>query len=309
MALSFEEIQIIISNEETQMIFQEIKNKYGIELSILNLLTWGGQGLIFKTQDRITNEKIIIKIPIYSSNKNRAIIEHTLLKEIQIYEYTTKNHTSCIPSLVTFSEKGKYLIHSYIEGENLREYIKKHANISNKLIQLEWRMATELFNIFHNHSPSYILRDFKEKNIIITANDNLFFLDFGSVRQEFSTASLVNKKNRLGTNAFLHWPLEQLVDLKYGNSRKSDYFSFGVMLYFTLFGKYPFTNNEQNYECALKTRKNRYNKLLEQLQNCYDNHVIEEIVFEILVCTLNPDFEKRTFIDYDDSYFSKTLKD
>ncbi len=309
MALSFEEIQIIIANEETQTIFQEIKNKYGIELSILNLLTWGGQGLIFKTQDRITNENIIIKIPIYSPNKNRAIIEHTLLKEIQIYEYTTKIHTTCVPSLVTFSEEGKYLIHSYIEGENLREYIKKHSNISNKLVQLEWRMATELFNLFHNHSPSYILRDFKEKNIIITANDNLFFLDFGSVRQEFSTASSVNKKNRLGTNAFLHWPLEQLVDLKYGNSRKSDYFSFGVMLYFTLFGKYPFTNNEENYECAVEIRKNEYYKVVEQLEKYYYNNKIEEMVFQILISTLNPESERRLFIEYDDKYFGKSLKE
>ena len=129
MALSFEEIKKIISNEETQMAFKEIKNKYGIELSIFNLLTWGGQGLIFKTQDIITKENIIIKIPIYSPNKNKVIVEHTLLKEAQIYEYATKNHTTCVPALIAYSNEGKYLIHSYIEGENLREYIKYHSNI------------------------------------------------------------------------------------------------------------------------------------------------------------------------------------
>ena len=304
MALSFEEIKKIISNKETQTIFKEIKNKYGIDLSIFNLLTWGGQGLIFKTQDVITKENIVIKIPIYSPNKNKVIVEHTLLKEAQIYEYATNNHTTCVPALIAYSNEGKYLIHSYIEGENLREYIKSHSNIRTKFVQLEWKMATELFSIFHNHNPSYIIRDFKEKNIIITANNNLFFLDFGSVRQEFSTSTSINKKNRLGTNAFLHWPLEQLIDLEYGNSRKSDYFAFGVMLYYTLFGIYPYTNNEENYECAVEIREKEYYKVIEHLQNYYDNNEIEEILLKILIDTLNPNFERRTFIEYDDSYFN-----
>lgn len=308
MAISLNEINSILSSLETQSVINEINTKYGINITSSNLLTWGGQGLIFKSKNNENTQNIIIKIPIYYSTKNKIIIEHTMLKEAQVYEFVTMNNISCVPELLSFSEEGKYLIRLYVEGENLREYIKKHnLNDRKKAVQQEWKIATELFHFFHNHTPAYIIRDFKEKNIIITKNKKLFFIDFGSVRQEFSSSLSEVKKNKIGTNSFLHWPLEQLIDIKFGNSRKSDYFSFGVMLYYTLYKEYPYTNNEENFNLANKIRNNEYCILLQKLKKSYDNNEIEYIIYKILVCTLNPNFEKRSFFEYNDNYFSKAF--
>lgn len=304
MAVSSYEINSIISNSETQTVFDEINTKHGINITSSDLLTWGGQGLIFKSKNKNT-QNIIIKIPIYSSQKNKKIIEHTMLKEAQVYEFTTMNNISCVPTLLSFSADGKYLIHSYVEGENLREYIKNH-NMANrkKVAQQEWKIATELFHFFHNHTPSYVIRDFKEKNIIITNDNKLFFIDFGSVRQEFSSSLSETRKNKIGTNSFLHWPLEQLIDTKSGNSKKSDYFSFGVMLYYTLYKVYPYTNSEQNFILANKIRKKEYSILLQKLKKSHNNNEIEYIIYKILVCTLNPNFKERSFFEYNDDYFN-----
>ena len=302
MAVSSYEINSIISNSETQTVFDEINTKHGINITSSDLLTWGGQGLIFKSKNKNT-QNIIIKIPIYSSQKNKKIIEHTMLKEAQVYEFTTMNNISCVPTLLSFSADGKYLIH--VEGENLREYIKNH-NMANrkKVAQQEWKIATELFHFFHNHTPSYVIRDFKEKNIIITNDNKLFFIDFGSVRQEFSSSLSETRKNKIGTNSFLHWPLEQLIDTKSGNSKKSDYFSFGVMLYYTLYKVYPYTNSEQNFILANKIRKKEYSILLQKLKKSHNNNEIEYIIYKILVCTLNPNFKERSFFEYNDDYFN-----
>lgn len=306
MHISLDEINSIISKPETKAVLDEINTKYEINITSSDLLAWGGQGLIFKSKNNENTQNIIIKIPIYSSTKDKTIIEHTMLKEAQVYEFATMNNISCVPTLLSFSADGKYLIHSYVEGENLRDYIKKHDMHNRKEVaQQEWKIATELFHFCHNHTPAYIIRDFKEKNIIITNDNRLFFIDFGSVRQEFSSSLSGTKKNKIGTNSFLHWPLEQLIDTKSGNSKKSDYFSFGVMLYYTLYKEYPYTNKEKDFTLANKIRNHEYMLLLQKLKKSYNNNEIQYIIYKILVCTLNPDFEKRSFFEYKADYFSK----
>lgn len=303
MLFSLDKINIIISKPETKAVFNEIKAKHKINITPYDLLTWGGQGLIFKSTHN--NQNVIIKIPIYDSNRDKAIIEDTMLKEAKLYNLATINNITCVPKLLFFSNEGRYLVRSYVEGKNLREYIKKQdINNRKQIAKQEWKIATELFHFCHNHTPAYIIKDFKDKNIIITHDNKLFFIDFGSVSKETLHSSYI-EKNKLGTNSFFHLTLEQLSYTQTGNSKKSDYFSFGVMLYYTLYKEYPYTNNENNFHLAKKIRNTEYHIILNKLKKSYDNNEIEYIIYKLLVHTLNPNIEERNFFEYNDSYFTK----
>lgn len=75
-----------------------------------------------------------------------------------------------------------YLLREYIQGDTLWELVNKHGPLdileAGEIISRLCDMAGQL----HGQDPPIIHRDIKPQNIVLTAEKNLFLIDFGTVR-------------------------------------------------------------------------------------------------------------------------------
>ena len=101
------------------------------------------------------------------------------------------------------------------------------------------------------HSKNIIHRNFKPDNLLYGADCNFKLCDFGSATNE--KISEVNSKNmsqieediEINTTPLLRAPEQLDLYLKFEIDERVDIWSLGILIYFLMFGEYPFTGNER----------------------------------------------------------------
>lgn len=77
----------------------------------------------------------------------------------------------------------------YIQGDNLREYVRKHGPLEESLvIDLMLQMADVLCYL-HQQNPPIIHRDFTPDNLVLKADRSLIVIDFGAANEYIGTAT------------------------------------------------------------------------------------------------------------------------
>lgn len=136
-----------------------------------------------------------------------------------------------IPNIINNYESEKMLciVREYVEGLTLDEYLKNNELTENEKIELCNKLADILIYL-HNQDKPIIHRDIKPKNIVITANKEVYLIDYDIARilKEDSETDTVF----FGTKGFA--PPEQ-----YGfkqTDQRTDIYAFGMLIK-TLFDK------------------------------------------------------------------------
>lgn len=266
----------------------------------LVLDNYGGQGLIYKLNSDKYPFPILIKIPFYSRHPSEAIAEHGILKEARIAEVLTKSGEDLSPKLLAFHEEGRYLIREYALGEELAEHLKKCDEPERDQLLLQvFELVKKLFHLFHDYpEQSYTIRDLKPRNMIYTTEGKLYMIDCGSCRPESNMVSRDREKaiKRFGCGKYLHWPIEQLIEDPELCDRRVDYFSWGVLAYYTLFLERPYTNDTADLEIAKAEYDRRYRIACERLEKACALGRLSEQLKENIVWSLHPDARQRRFI-------------
>ena len=164
-----------------------------------------------------------------------------------------------------------YLISEYVNGTDLKEFYEYHKfdNYTLKtdlLISISYQILNALNYI---HSYGIIHRDIKHTNILINNKNQIKIIDFGLSRilgkYEYS-------KDPYGSLTFK----SPEIIMEYNYNEKVDIWSFGITLFYLIFGKTPF----QDQSCKLI--KERICK-----ENIKINVPFENIEYEILVNIIN----------------------
>ena len=207
------------------------------------LSTDTGQGYLIKV--------IPSKINDLKNVDNRKIYVYKKLKQQKDEKRRARmfREVSCLKSLIhpnivsvvdTNVEKYEdlncnlFFVTSYIEGQNLDNFIKSRENLSLDLII---RAFINLINtVAYCHEENIIHRDIKPDNIMCLNNDinNLILIDFGlSFNQD--DKNITPTSEHLG-NRFLYLP-----ELQNGNKtdKRSDITQLCGILFFMLTKKYP----------------------------------------------------------------------
>ncbi len=205
---------------------------------IISILGQGGMGKVFKAKD-IKFERLVALKEMIQSDKNTKAAEDFKREAAMLAKLTHPN----LPSIHDhFNDLGRwYLVMSYIEGENLEQYLRKAKEERlpiEEVLEIGIQLCTVL-DYLHNNKPIIIFRDLKPSNVMRTSTGHFYLIDFGIARF-FKPGQIQD------TNAFIS--MGYSAPEQYGAAQttpRSDIFSLGATLYHLISGKRPLQGSYQ----------------------------------------------------------------
>src|SRR6266849_3744767 len=206
------------------------------------LINTGGFGAVYRGIDTSEgNRPCAIKetYDVTPAARRQALMEGAVLFTIksihlpQVYD--------------AFEVNGRfYLVMQLIEGENLRQLLKKQGRPCSEQEVLAWLLPIILvLHEMHTRNPAVIHRDIKPGNIILTPNQTAVLVDFGLTKlydPNVNTQTMV----RAVSEGFS--PVEQYVGK---TSPQSDIYSMAATMYFLLTMRIPPTSINRSYRDEL----------------------------------------------------------
>jgi eukaryotic-like serine/threonine-protein kinase len=208
---------------------------------IIEKLGAGGMGEVYKAKDLTLLRTVAIKV-VPRTNPQTPGIEARFLLEARAA--SALNH----PNVITIHEIGEtdehaYIVMEYVSGRSLRDLIGSSVLTTEMIIDIGCQICDALIEA---HSRKIIHRDIKPENILVSERGQVKLLDFGLAKpmEGFSIEdadrapdmSLTGAGVIVGTLAYMS--PEQLrsdpID------ERTDIFSFGIVLYRMITGRFPF---------------------------------------------------------------------
>jgi serine/threonine protein kinase len=207
----------------------------------------GGFGITYLAFDSLLDQEVCIKelyISGYSSRKEDLTIATTSVQGFSFKELVASfvkeakklakfRHPNIVRVTDVFHANGTaYMVMDYIKGETLSQIIKKGGALIDKKSTDFFYMLLDAVETIHQ--KKILHRDIKPGNILITKENKLVLIDFGSAREYVDDGSkthtaMVSKgysPNEQYTSRALRGPF-------------TDIYSLGATLYYMLTGKIP----------------------------------------------------------------------
>lgn len=205
---------------------------------ILEKLGEGGMGQVYKAED--TKLKRIVALKFLPHH----LVAGKSIKERFFHEAraaSALNHPNIITIYDIHEEDGEvFLAMECVDGVLLSDKLKDGPLKQQELISIATGIADGL-NAAHNAEITH--RDIKSENIFITKDGLAKIIDFGLAKQK-GMSQITQDGSTLGTQGYMSPEQVQGVEA----DRRSDIFSFGVVLYQMATGKLPF---EGEHEAAV----------------------------------------------------------
>jgi eukaryotic-like serine/threonine-protein kinase len=208
---------------------------------IVSPLGAGGMGEVYRARDERLHRTVAIKVlpPHLSANPNVRV---RFEREARIISSLQHGHI-CVLHDVGKQADVDFLVMEYLEGETLRQQLRRGAMPLRKAVECAQQIAQGLAAA---HDKGIIHRDLKPENIFITRDGCVKILDFGIARltpnessgssETLELTSQTDLGTVLGTVGYMS--PEQVKGLT--ADHRSDFFSFGAILCEMLSGKPPF---------------------------------------------------------------------
>jgi len=201
---------------------------------IVKELGRGGMGVVYKGYDALMEREVAIKVI------SDSVVEIPEMKSRFYREARTAGGLSHENITVIYDvgeDGGKpFIVMEYLQGSDLGSLLEGRVPIP---LQQKLDYAIQICRgLSYSHSRGIIHRDIKPANIRITNDGKVKIMDFGIARPEAS--NLTRSGAVMGTPFYMS--PEQIQGRKV--DKRSDIFSFGVLLYEMLAERKPFTGDE-----------------------------------------------------------------
>jgi dienelactone hydrolase/predicted Ser/Thr protein kinase len=190
----------------------------------------GGMGIVYKAEDLKLKRTVALKfLP-------PQLAEFTELRErflIEAQAAAALSHPNiCVIHEVGEAEDRPYIAMEYVEGETLRDRVKKGPLKPEEALDIVTQVAAGLSEA---HGKGIIHRDIKSANIMVTGKGQAKVMDFGLAKLR-GGSSLTKSQTTLGTVAYMSPEQARGDEL----DQRTDLWSLGVVLYEMLTGELPF---------------------------------------------------------------------
>ncbi|BDR56089.1 Stk1 family PASTA domain-containing Ser/Thr kinase [Xylocopilactobacillus apis] len=206
----------------------------------------GGMSVVYLAHDLILDRDVAVKVLKYDLQNNP---ETTRRFEREAMAISELNHPNIVSIYDVGNDHGmQYLVMEYVDGTNLKEYLRD--NFPLPLERIQQIMEQILSAVAHAHSQGIIHRDLKPLNILINKDGNIKISDFG-IAMALNDEGMTQTNSVLGTVHYLS--PEQARGAQ--ATKQSDIYSLGVILYELLTGSVPFVG-ETPVSVAIKHSRN-----------------------------------------------------
>jgi eukaryotic-like serine/threonine-protein kinase len=214
---------------------------------VLRILGKGGMSEVYLGYDDRAGEPVAIKLMSANLADDPLQLERF---ERETLLTTKLNHTNIVRGLDSGRDaatKRRYLVLEYVDGPSaLAEVERKQRLEVNDAVHIAMAIGRALE---HLHARSFIHRDIKPDNILLSPCGEAKLIDLGLVRWEDGNgASLTATSDGFGTSYYM--PIEQALNAHFVDPR-SDIFALGATLYHLLTGQVPFSG-EDHHEVTRK---------------------------------------------------------
>ncbi|RPI72334.1 MAG: serine/threonine protein kinase, partial [Ignavibacteriales bacterium] len=198
---------------------------------IISQLGQGGMGVLYLAEDLELNRKAVLKF-LPPDMMNDPEINLRFKREAQ--SAGSLSH----PNIVTIYDVGvhenkTFIAMEYVEGKTLREVINSDELTIERITDISVQIGEGLNEA---HSKGITHRDIKPENILIDEKGKVKIVDFGLAKIKNVSKELTKESSTLGTIKYMS--PEQIRNQKV--DQRTDIWSFGVILYEMITGKYPF---------------------------------------------------------------------
>ena len=211
------------------MIGKMFNNRY----QIIEKLGAGGTAIVYRGQDMLLNRAVTIKILREEFATNADLVRRFRHEAQAVASLSHPNIVSVYD--VGYEENMHYIVMEFIEGESLKEYIKRKGVL--KLAEACNIITQILAGVEHAHEHGIIHRDIKPHNILLGVDGRAKVTDFGIAVGMSDVTMTYNSTSRIMGSVHYISP-EQVQGLPVTD--KSDIYSCGVVFYEMLTGRVPY---------------------------------------------------------------------
>ena len=199
---------------------------------LLKELGAGAFGTVWRALDTRLDRSVAIKIPRRAQLQGEEFDQ--FMREARAAAQLRHSH------IVQVHEVGRlddivYIVSDFIDGWTLADWLEGQRLTIPEAIELAVPIAEALH---HAHECGVIHRDLKPANILVDRSGKPYLTDFGLARREAGEVTITMEGQLLGTPAYMS--PEQASGAGHRADRRTDVYSFGVLLFQLFTGELPF---------------------------------------------------------------------
>lgn len=211
---------------------------------VKRMLGEGGMSTVYLAQDKTLDMDVALKMVHSMLSQSKQAID-ALREEARV---TASLHHPNIVRLFNFEQIDNlsFMVVEFVDGPSLQDILDRQVKLS---LEETLRYAEPVARgLDHAHESGVLHRDVKPTNIMINSQGTVKLTDFGIARRMKDQALRLSRELRAGTPPYM--APEQLM----GNivDRRSDIYSFGVVIHECLSGAVPFESGSVEMQIMLK---------------------------------------------------------
>src|ERR1043165_5708671 len=209
----------------------------------VRLLGLGGMGAVYHCLDKQLDRPVAIKV-MTDKFRSSPQGETRFMREARAQAIVNHRNVSTILNFGVSPEGKLFLVMEYLEGEDLRNFLKKSGGKIEPMLACEL-MRQALEGLHEAHTCGLVHRDIKPSNIMIIKDHRgqpwVKILDLGLAKMvggqtDLMTITMDTANQLIGTPAYMS--PEQVAGSKVDS--RADLYSIGVVFYEIIAGRLPF---------------------------------------------------------------------